>query len=111
MDNLENELLDPTKENISKINFGNIKNLRQSRQAKIPSSLYSSQIIYGFTLISRKLVNNTPQPNLNPNIIEIPSSLAQFINTHIAQSQIHMVSTLRMLEFNVDNEGDDKPNS
>ena len=73
--------------------------------------LYPDQITYGSIPISRRLVNNLTQSNLNPNTAETPSSLAQFTSTRIAQSHIHMVQTLRILEFNMDNEGEDKPNS
>lgn len=73
--------------------------------------LYLGQIIYGSAPIARKLVDNCSQPNSNLTTLKISSSLAQFTNTHVVQSHEHMVQILRMLEFNVNNAGDDQPNS
>lgn len=57
------------------------------------------------------LVDNASQPNSNPDNLDISSSLAQFISIRVAQFYIHMVQTLRMLESNMDNKRDNKPNS
>ncbi len=92
-DNLESELSNLTEEKPLEINFDSIEISRQSRQAKAPQTLYPGQIIYGSDPISRKLVDNLSQPNPNLTTSEIPSSLAQFTSTCVAQSHIHLVYT------------------
>ena len=111
LDDLESELSDPPEEEPLVINSGSTETSRRSGRARAPRTLYPGQITYGSAPISRRLVDNPTQPNLNPNTPETPSSLAQFTSTRVAQSHIHMVQTLRMLESNLDNEGDDEPNS
>ena len=80
-------------------------------RARAPQTLYPSQITYGSAPILRKLLDNPGQPSLNSASPDTPSSLAQFASTWITQSHVHMVQTLRMLESNLNNEGDDKPNT
>ncbi len=110
-DNLESKLSDLLEEEPLEINSGNIEISRQSRQARAPRTLYPGQIIYSSALVLRKLVDNPSQSNPNLTTLKTLSSLARFTSTCVAQSHIHMVYTLRMLESNVNNEGDDEPNS
>ena len=110
-DDLESELSDPPEEEPLEINSGSIEISRRSGRARAPQTLYPGQIIYGSAPISRKLVDNPSQPNPSLTTPETPSSLARFTSNRVAQSHIHMVHTLRMLESNVNNEGDDEPNS
>ncbi len=111
LDDLESELSDPPEKKPLEINSGSTETSRQSGQPTAPRTLYPGQITYGSAPISRRIVDNPTQPNLNPNTTETPSSLARFTSTCVAQCQIHMVQTLRILESNMDNEGDDEPNS
>ncbi len=84
---------------------------RQSSRAQAPRTFFSGQITYGSAPILRKLLDHPGQPRLNPARPDILSSLVQFASTRIAQSHVQMVQTLRMLESNLDNEGNDKPNT
>ncbi len=71
-------------------------------------TLYPSQITYGSVPISKRLLDNPGQPNLNSASPDTPPSLAQFASTRIAQSHVQMEQVLGMLEFNLDNKRDDK---
>lgn len=73
--------------------------------------LNPGQIIYGSATISRKFVDNPNQPNPNLTTQKTSSSLAKFISIRIAQSYIYIVYILRMLKSNINNGGDNKPNS
>ncbi len=73
--------------------------------------IYLGQITYCSTLISRKLFDNPDQSSFNHTSPDTPSRLAQFTKTRIAQSNVHMVQTLKMLESNLDNKEDHKPNT
>ena len=66
---------------------------------------------YSANLISSRSVNSPTKPTQDPNITDEPSSLAQFTSTRVPQSHIHIVQTLRKLEANIDNKGDDEPNT
>lgn len=71
--------------------------------------LYSGQITYGSVPISRKLIDNLTQQNLNLRTQDTLSDLAQFTSIRIAKSHFHMVQTLRMLQSNIDTEGNNEP--
>ncbi len=111
LDDLESEVSDPPEEKPLEINSGSTVTTRRSERARAPRTLYPGQITYGSAPISRRLVDKPTQSNLNPNTPEISSSLARFTSTRVAQSRIQMVQILRMLESNIDNEGDIEPNS
>ena len=111
VDDLESELLKPLEEMSLETNSGSIESSRRSGRARAPRKLYPGQITYGSAPISRKLVDNPSQPSSNPASPDTPSSLAQFTSTRTAQSNVHMVQTLRMLESNIDNKGDDERNT
>ncbi len=111
LDDLESELSDLPEEEPLEINSDSKETSRQSRRARALWTLYPGRITYGSAPISRRLVDNSTQSSLNLNTAETPSSLERFTSTRVAQSPIHMVQTLRMLESNVDNKGDDEPNS
>lgn len=102
--------MNPLEKKPLKINSGNIETSRQLKQARALLILYSSQISYGSTPISKKLLDNPNQLNPNLAIPEISSSLVQFTSIYVAQSHIHIVQILRILESNMNNKGDDKPN-
>lgn len=75
-DNLESKLLDPLEEEPLQINSGSIETSYQWMQARAPPKSYSGQIIYGFDLISRRLLNNLSQSNSNLATPETSFSLA-----------------------------------
>ncbi len=58
-----------------------------------------------------KLLDNPSQSSFNVPSPDTLSSLTHFISTQTAQSKVHIVQTLRILESNIDNEGDDEPNT
>ena len=107
---LESELSEPPEEP-QNLNSGSTENLRRSDRGRVPRVLYSGQITYGDNLISSRSVNFPTKPTKDPNIADESSSLAKFTSTCVPQSHIHIVQTLRKLEANIDNEGDDEPNT
>ena len=107
----ESELSEPPEEEPLETNFGSIVNSRWSRRTWAPWIFYSGQVTYGSAPISKRLLEKPSQPNPNLATPETPSNLARFTNTRVAQSHVYMVQTLRMLESNVDNKGDDEPNT
>lgn len=67
--------------------------------------------MYDSNPISKKLFENPSQLNFNLITPEILSNLARFTNTRITQLYIYIVQILRMLESNIDNKRDNKPNT
>ncbi len=92
-------------------NSGRTENLRRSDRGRVSRVLYPGSITYGANLISSRSVNSPTKPTQDPNITDEPSSLAQFASTCVPQSHINIVQTLGKLEVNIDNEGDDEPNT
>ena len=112
IDDLESELSEPPEEMFFETNSGSIESSRQSGRAEAPRKLYPGQITYGSASISKKLLDNPSQSSLNTASLDTLSSLPQFTSTWTAQSNVHMVQTLRMLDSNIDNKGDDdEPNT
>ena len=109
-DDLESELSEPPEEPLE-TNSGSNESLRRSGRNRAPRVLYPGQITYGSTPISSRLLDTPRQSDQNPNNGDMPSSLARFTSTRVPQSHVHMVQTLRMLEANIDNEGDDEPST
>lgn len=105
--NLESELSKPLEEPLE-ITSSSKENLCWSGWTQTPQTLYLSQIIYGPTAISSKLLDALKHTNQSLDTRDIPSSLAWFISIHIPQSHIYIVQTFRILKGNVNNEGDDK---
>ncbi len=111
VDDLESELSEPPEDMSLETNSGRIESSRRSGRAEAPRKLYPGLIIYGSALISKKLLDNPSQPSLNSASPNIFSSLARFTSTRTTQSNVHMIQTFRMLESNIDNKGDDEPNT
>lgn len=96
--NLENKLLEPPKEELLEANSGSIKSFQQSEQTWALQTLYFSQINYGFAPILRQLFDYSGQQNLNFTSKDTTFSLVWFTSSHTAQTYIHIVPILRMLE-------------
>ena len=109
-DDLESELSESPEEPLE-ISSGREENLRRSGRTRAPRTLYPGQITYGSTAISSRLLGAPGHPDESLDSRDTSSNLAQFASTRVPQSHIHMVQTLRMLEANIDNEGDDEPNT
>ena len=109
-DDLKSELLGPPEKSLE-TNSGSKESPRQSSRTRVSQTLYLGQITYGTTTKSSRPPNAPKQPNKTFNSREAPLNFARFTNTRIPQSHIHMVQTLRMLVANVDNKGDDEPDT
>lgn len=85
--------------------FGSKETLHQSGQTRTPQTLYSGRINYDSTAISNRSFRQLDQNFYSK---DIPFSLARFTSTRVSQSYIHIVQTLKILEANIDNEGNDE---
>ena len=109
-DNLKSELSGLPEESLE-TNSGSKENPRRSSRTRVLRTLYPSQITYGTTTKSSRHPDAPKQPNKTFNSREAPPNLARFTTTRVPQSYIHMVQILRMLAANVDNKGDDEPDT
>lgn len=107
-DDLKSELSKPSNEP-ENMSLGIIENSRQFSRARIPQMLYLSQVAYSLNLISSQTLSFFIQPDQNLEYTNTASKIAQFTNTCVFWSNIYMIQTLKMLEANINNKGDDEP--
>ncbi len=107
-DDLESKLSEPTEEPLE-IAPISVELPRRPERTRAPCILFPGQISYDSALISRELLNDTSQPDSNLENLDASSSSARCTSTCAAKSHAHLVQTLRMLESNIDNEGQYEP--
>ncbi len=107
-DDLESELSEPPEEFLE-MALISVEPPRRPERAQAPRILFPEQISYGSSPISRELLKDTPQTDSNLESLDASSSSARFTSTHVAKPHAHLVQILRMLESNIDNEGQDEP--